>query len=76
MMTEREKARMCIRGGFGCLALILAGGIGALLGKLFFEWVARRQFTFHRGFSGFLESPWASSLSGDCFLPCACSWRT
>lgn len=42
MMTEEQKwARKCIRGGFGCLALILAGGIGALLGKLFFEWVAR-----------------------------------
>lgn len=40
-MTEREKARICIRGGFGCLGIILAGGIGALLGRLFFEWIAR-----------------------------------
>ena len=40
-MTDQEWARRCIRGGFGCLALILAGLLGGWLGMAFFGWVAR-----------------------------------
>lgn len=38
-MTDREWARMCIRGGFGCLALILAVLFGWWMGMLFWNWV-------------------------------------
>ena len=40
MITEeRVWARKCIRGGFGCLALILAGLLGWWMGMLFWGWV-------------------------------------
>ena len=39
-MTDRQIARMCIRGGFGCLALMLACLLGWWLGMQFFCWAA------------------------------------
>jgi hypothetical protein len=38
-MTDREWARMCIRGGFGCLALVLACALAWWAGMAFWEWV-------------------------------------
>ncbi len=40
-MTEREKARMCIRGGFGCLVLLLAVFAVWLLGSAFLRTVTQ-----------------------------------
>ena len=39
-MTEREKARLCVRGCFGCLALLIAVFAVWLLGSAVFRVVA------------------------------------
>jgi len=39
-MTDRQIARLCVRGGFWTLAVLLGALLGWRLGMVVFEWAA------------------------------------